>query len=393
GFVAGDSRPDYFHVAGTNGKGSVVCFLQHILAAHGRRVGACASPYVYDIRERVQFGLEPVPEADFARWTSRLRRQDEEFAAGDFGPLTAFEIKTALGFLCWQENRADSVALEVGMGGRLDATNVVAPRVCGVVSIGWDHMEILGDSLAKIAGEKGGILKPGVPTVLGRMDAGARKVLEARAAEVGAALWRIDHEVVVERDQDRFTCHTPVGSWGGLRPGMAAPIQVHNLALAVAMLAAGGVALDPDRLAKAAESARWPGRFEELSWNGLPVVLDGAHNLDSAGILRAALEARFRSGRLGLVVSQLRGHDPLQFLEPLVGLTDLVVVCPVPGPRGRDVQEIAEAVREAGMTPPIVVGNAQEALQACLDGGADQVCVTGSYYLLKPFKELITCGR
>ena len=162
------------HVAGTKGKGSTTAMAAAVLQAAGYKVGAYLSPYVYDVRERIQVNGEMIPRADFARWVSEIRPHVEALEATEHGPTTEFELKTAVG-LCWlAEQSVDYAVLEVGLGGRLDATNVVSrPLVTVITNIGLDHVELLGETLGEIAREKAGIVKPGVPCVTGVRGASA----------------------------------------------------------------------------------------------------------------------------------------------------------------------------------------------------------------------------
>ncbi|HEY0866603.1 MAG TPA: hypothetical protein VGE01_04465, partial [Fimbriimonas sp.] len=174
---AGKPGARFIHVAGTNGKGSVTAFLQSMLVEHGYRTGAFFSPYVVDPRERVQFGRSLISESDFASVVAHLKPIAESFSETEFGGITEFEFKTAVGVEYWRRKRCEWVALEVGLGGRLDATNVVHPACSAIVSIGYDHTQILGDTLEKIAFEKAGIVKPETPLVVGDVPEPARRVI------------------------------------------------------------------------------------------------------------------------------------------------------------------------------------------------------------------------
>jgi dihydrofolate synthase / folylpolyglutamate synthase len=164
----GDS-PKFIHVAGTNGKGSVTAMLQSCLVDQGHRTGAFFSPYVVDPRERIQFGREMISKEDLAAIATKLMPIGESLSETEFGGVTEFEFKTAMGFEYWKQKECDWVALEVGLGGRLDATNIITPASSAIVSISYDHVSILGETLAEIAREKAGVIKPGRPVVVGEM--------------------------------------------------------------------------------------------------------------------------------------------------------------------------------------------------------------------------------
>jgi dihydrofolate synthase/folylpolyglutamate synthase len=193
-WIKGDA-PQFIHVAGTNGKGSTTAFVERLLREAGFRTGAFFSPFVKEYRERIQVNGELITEADLTLFTGRLLQQADTFEDSEFGGITKFEFEAALGFLVWGEKRCDWVALEVGLGGRLDATNVFLPKCSIIVSIGLDHVAILGGSLPEIAREKAGIIKPLVPVIIGEMAEEASEVIEAKAAEMGAPVWRFGQEI------------------------------------------------------------------------------------------------------------------------------------------------------------------------------------------------------
>lgn len=181
-----ESPIQYLHVAGTNGKGSVTAYLQSMLVAQGYKTGGYFSPYVVDPRERIQIGGELISRDEFASVATELREVAERFDQTEQGGITEFEFKTAMGFLAWKRAGVEVVALEVGLGGRLDATNVVTPKACAIVSISLDHTSILGNTEAEIAGEKAGILKPGVTGVLGTVNKEAEAAIKEVAKGAGA---------------------------------------------------------------------------------------------------------------------------------------------------------------------------------------------------------------
>jgi dihydrofolate synthase/folylpolyglutamate synthase len=368
--------PQYVHVAGTNGKGSTTAYLQSLMVESGVKTGAFFSPYVVDPRERVQLGRELIAPEELAAITEELRPVAEAFTETPFGGITEFEFKTALGLRCWQRNACEWVALEVGLGGRLDATNVVTPRASVIVSIGLDHTSILGDSLEQIAYEKAGIIKPGVPAVIGQMDDVPRQVMESAARERGAPLWRYGSDV---RWEDGAVI-TPVRRVEGLRPGIVGEMQGHNLALAIAALDAAGLSIDEDAIRRGAVRAYVPGRFEAREVRGRTVLLDGAHNADSARVLRASLDRHYPDQRIVLVSNMLQGHEVSAFYGPLAERIASAHVVPIDFHRARGVDETVATL--TGLLPR-VQGHASvaEGIEAALaeDG---LVLVTGSFYLV-----------
>lgn len=375
----GDGVTQYLHVAGTNGKGSVTAYLQSALVEAGFRTGAFFSPYVVDLRERVQFGRALIPRRDFARIVTELKPIVDSFSENDFGGVTEFELKTAVGFRYWTEKRCEWVALEVGLGGRLDSTNIVDPACSVIVSIGLDHVGILGDTHAKIAAEKAGIVKPGKPVVVGDLPDSAMDVVVAVSRQREAPLWRLGREVRLER-RDGWTVRTPLGEIDGLKPGIPGARQTENMALAVAALHAAKTPVDEDALRRGMAKASVPGRFEQSTLeDGTPVILDGAHNAEAAEALRESLEEAMPGRRFALVAGMVFGHDPSKFFAPLADVVWHGYAAPIGFHRAIPPIELAETVR--GIVDLEPCGSLAEALRKARATGLP-ILVTGSFYLV-----------
>lgn len=350
----------FFHVAGTNGKGSTTAFLQSLLQAAGLRTGAFFSPYVYDMRERVQGPGGLISEADFARITTDLMPHLEDLEASEF------EAKTAIGFRYWEETNCDAVALEVGLGGRLDATNVCFPMATAIVSIGLDHTAILGDTLEKIAAEKAGIIKPGVPVVIGEMPAVARKVIEQIATERGAPMF------------EPIAYHAELNLRGARMP--------HNFGVALAMLKAAGSSLTTDQINVAGQTATCPGRYETRRLGQKTYILDGAHNADSALALAESL-ARDGHHNLVLVTNVLEGHDPRTIFAPIARYCAQAIVVPINFHRARLPAETASLLKDFIADTKTAESIADALGQIPADS---TVLVTGSFYLLGEVNAILT---
>lgn len=380
----GERGPRFVHVAGTNGKGSVTAMLQSMLVEHCHVTGAFFSPYVYDIRERVQLGRQHISEEEFARFTTQLRPVAEALEKTEFDGPTEFEFKTALGFAYWKAMQARWVALEVGLGGRLDATNVVTPRCSVITSIGWDHMSILGSTLGEIATEKAGIIKPGVPVIVGPMLSEPREAILRRADAVGAPAYLLGRDVLLEFSGDCYAVATPFGEVGGLKPGLTGMMQAENMALAVAAMLASGAGSDPAALARGAARAFIPGRFQRTEHAGVPFILDGAHNLNSAENLSATL-AKEGIRSVVLISNMIDGHDLGTFYTPLRGVIESIIVPPIIFYRAREPHVTADALKQVGFAVETVANDAEAILAACAAARAchaDAVLVTGSFYLV-----------
>ena len=375
------------HIAGTKGKGSTTAMAASVLSAAGYKTGHYLSPYVYDVRERIQINGTLISRVDFARWVSNIAPHVEALEQTEFGPTTEFELKTAIG-LCWfAEQAVDYVVLEVGLGGRLDATNVVTqPLVTVITNIGLDHTELLGDTLGAIAGEKAGIVKPGVPCVTGVPVGGeAWRVIERICAEKSAPLLVVTPP---QQSAGGLTLRTPRRTLTELHLGLRGAFQELNAAAAMTALDAiadpSGPQISDGAARQGLETAWVPGRLEQVLAQPT-VVLDVAHNEVSALVLASALREQHsaETRRLTLVVGLSRTHAPEPFLLPLVGLNAVRLLATQPSFRPLPASEVAEAARALGFrNVETVESSVADAVQAALsDAGPDDlICVTGSFY-------------
>lgn len=388
--------PQFIHVAGTNGKGSVTAFLQSILVESGHQTGAFFSPFVVDPRERVQINRDFISPDQLARAVEILAPIADGFSDTQFGGISEFEFKTAVGFLQWRESGCDWVALEVGLGGRLDSTNVVTPRASIVVSIGLDHMNLLGHTHAEIAAEKAGIIKPKVPVVVGQLPDEALVVVKSVAAQLQSPVWAFGREIHLQSEQNGdFSVETPAGMINHLNPSLNGVMQPHNMALAIASIQAAGLILDEEALRRGAASAWIPGRMQVQQRFGRNFVLDGAHNVDSARHLRQSLEELNLLGlgpvkRIVLLTNMLSGHDPEPFYEVWRDLVSDVHVVPISFHRAVSPLETADRIRhiflQASIYPDIPSGITQAVAET---GPEDIILVTGSFYLVGEVLKLL----
>ncbi|HMS56775.1 MAG TPA: folylpolyglutamate synthase/dihydrofolate synthase family protein [Fimbriimonadaceae bacterium] len=374
------NQPLFIHVAGTNGKGSVTEFVQSLLIAHGYQTGGYFSPYVYDLRERVQFNHEPIPEDDFARIATALRPIGDELESTDFGGPTEFEFKTAVGFAYWTERQADFVSLEVGLGGRLDATNVVTPAVAAIVSIGLDHTAILGNSIAEIAYEKAGIIKSGRPVVVGGLQPEAMDVVNEQVQSMGVPVFRWGHEFHSKWHGERLNIQTPLSTYEDLEIGLYGQIQGQNAAIAVMSLEAAGIALAADSVRSGLASAKIPGRFEVVQWKGKTVILDGAHNLEAMREFVDSFKSRFLGQKAAVITNMVQGHSFERLYTPLLDVADRVVVAPIKFHRALEPEQVAGHLRQFVATETAT--SIEDALERVLASNQNLVIVTGSFYLV-----------
>lgn len=365
-----ESRLAFIHVAGTNGKGSTCAFLESILRQSGRRVGLYTSPHLVSFRERIQLDRVPIPEDDVARLLTRMRPWLECYPAEEHP--TFFELVTVLALMWFAEQGCDVVIWETGMGGRLDATNIVTPLATVITNIGWDHMAWLGSTLGAIAAEKAGILKPGVPTFTATEDAEAWAVIAAQAESVGAPLARIT----------RDGPEADVAAKAGLP--LRGEHQVLNAALAIAVVRALAprFPVSEQDLQQGLRAARWDGRFQvRRSAGGGTVVLDGAHNASAFAVLQRALAAEFPGQRYVLVLGLLADKDAVSAVDLLGPGAARVVLVPVASSRGGDPQALAALFHTH--FPGLAVSHAAGVASA-LESLAHEplVVVAGSLYLV-----------
>ena len=406
------------HVTGTKGKGSTTALAAGVLRAAGYRVGAYFSPYVYDPCERVQINGEMIPRPDFARLVTRIRPHIEELAQTEFGQTTEFEIKTALGFCWFAEQNVDYACIEVGLGGRLDATNIVKPLVTVITNIGLDHTQILGDTHALIAAEKAGIIKPGIPCITAADHPDAFAVIRRIAQERNAPLTFVQYGDASTPTCDETRVHWnvfPTSSASGSRPDsnaddaqnaavsiataqgvytemplpMAGIYQRVNAACAVSAVETAlrqqGKTLMPEAVRNGLASTSLPGRFEIVQVPAGPlVVLDGAHNDMAArslvGPIRA-LCARQDIQRVFLVIGMLTGHAPEGVMEALVPLADRILICQPEWKRAQSAETLADVARHFSDAVEII-SSVPEAARAAIAAATprDLVLITGSFY-------------
>lgn len=358
--------PKFIHVAGTNGKGSVTAMVQAALIEAGYKTGGFFSPYVYDFRERIQLNGEMISEGDVSRITEQLKPTAEELG------VTEFEFKTAMGFLFWKENNAEWVALEVGLGGRLDCTNVVTPNVAVITEIGLDHQQFLGNSLKEIAAEKAGIVKPGVITVTGVTNPESLSAIE----EKGGEIWRLNKEILLKENE----IETPVANHVGLSVNLPGEFQRRNLAVAVAALDAAGLRISDEVLRTAFSTFRLPGRMELMS-SSPRIILDGAHNPQAA---TAVIET---IGPCRVLYSAATGHDPKETIGSLVVFAKKLYICPMNHPRSLDLESMERSATGNWQSFDSVSQAAAAALKEMEPN--ETLLVTGSFYLLPEAKDEI----
>jgi dihydrofolate synthase/folylpolyglutamate synthase len=355
------------HVAGTKGKGSVAALCASALQAAGYRTGLYTSPHLWDYVERIQIDGRPISHEQLVDLVEQAKP-----AVAKIPKLTTFEITTALGFLAFAQSGVTAAVIEVGLGGRLDATNIVTPNVSVITSLSYDHMAVLGNTLAQIAGEKAGIIKRGVPVVSAPQAGEALEVLEHVARVKNCRFMLVGRDVKFERLESSLdgqslrlsTLYFPESLPPHLTD-LTIPLlgshQVENAAIAYAALKMSGLPISDAAIRQGFALVKWPARFELLRREP-PVIVDSAHNRDSARRLRETLDEYFPGVPVILIFCALEDKDIAGMLDELQPRLECVVATRADHPRAPSAEWIAQQVEKAGIPaePMVPVASALE---------------------------------
>ncbi len=387
---------DYLHITGTNGKGSTTAMLRSMLMADGLSVGTFTSPFIVRFNERISLNGQPIPDDELVKTVQKVAPVvdylDEVLPEG--GP-TEFEIDTAIMFTWFAKMRPDVVILEVGIGGLFDSTNVIVPKVSGIVSVGYDHMHVLGDTLGEIAAQKAGIIKPKVPVVIGRLPKAARQVIIEAAQDKQAPLYENgrqftakklnDHQLKNEIEYDGLMIHRQ-----RFQLGLLGEYQVDNAAVAITMaqlyLKQQGLPIDVGSFRQGLADTRWPGRLEVVNDSPL-VVLDGAHNLPGMQALTTTIKDDFKNMEIYVLVAILADKQYQLMLGEIASLPNVHLMLTNfagPGPK-RPSADLKKAAQDIETRWPIkTAASWQEGLlKISKEASADDaILITGSLYFI-----------
>lgn len=386
---AGDPHTRFrsIHIGGTNGKGSVAALCDSALraAAPGHRVGLYTSPHLVSFSERIRVDGRPIDAEPLLAAAERLKPAIERLEA------TFFEATTAIAFLCFAESGVDVAVVEVGLGGRLDATNVLSPEVAGITNVALDHTEYLGGTVAEIAAEKAGIFKSGVPAVTAASHPDALRVLRSHAREVGAPLAVLDEIGVVEQvdsslDGTRLSIRSQQWGEGVLEVPLAGAFQARNALLATELLGRLPRDLRPSwsELRAGFAAVRWPGRLTAHREHGATFVFDVAHNAEGAAALCRSIDSLELPRPLVLVAGILSDKDWAAMLPPLVARADAAIfTIPPSSPPGRrwDPAEAARVLAPQLRSTPRIIPSLSSALRRAVTlAPYGTILVTGSVH-------------
>jgi dihydrofolate synthase/folylpolyglutamate synthase len=378
------------HIAGTKGKGSVAAMIAQVLSDSGYKTGLYTSPHFHTLRERISMDGSLISEADFATTMDEVKPFVESLKEdANFSQLTYFEALTALAFAYFQKKQVDFQVLEVGLGGRLDATNVVSPLVCIITPISLDHTQILGNSLEEIAREKAGIIKSGCWVVLSPQPEEAASVItgicrekEAKVVQVGKDItW---HKISGDFDQQSLVIEGRKNNYHVSIP-LLGDFQLENAAAAIAaleILASAGFSISTDRIAQGLARIKWPGRFQILQQHPT-VLVDGAHNVTSMRGLVSNIKAYFSYKRIFLVFGTSCDKDIPGIVNELVPISPQVIVTRTAHSRAAPLPILAAECTKRGInieTSETVAEAISRALS--LADRTDIICVTGSLFVV-----------
>ncbi len=388
------------HIAGTNGKGSTAAMTEAIAVAAGHRVGLYTSPHLVEITERIRVNGADIAPEDFARVATQVRAASEQLVATQTLPAlpTYFEQVTAIGYVYFAEREVDVAILEVGLGGRLDATNICAPTVCAITPVSLDHQEYLGSQLAEIAAEKAGILKPNVPVIVAPQTNEAMKVIAAKAQETNAPLIAVEapeNQAIIDEASTgmfHFQYHTAVADYA-VQLNLRGEHQIINARTAIHLAEAlrqQGLCIAKAAIEEGLQNVQWVGRLELIEYEGRQLLLDGAHNMAGAKTLQEFLRAYEQGVPITMMFGVMSDKAIAGMAEMLFPFATTLIATRINNPRSADPLVISEAATQLA-TPSIraesVAAALQEALQRTPANGL--ICVCGSLYLIGEVKRLL----
>lgn len=385
------------HIAGTNGKGSTAAMISSILIESGHKTGLFTSPYLERFTERIRINNREIPEEQVALFISKVIPIIDEMKKKGFENPTEFEVVTAMGFDYFSRENIDVGVIEVGLGGRLDSTNVITPVTSVITPISFDHTSELGNTLRRIAGEKAGIIKEAGTTVSAPQHEEAYRIIEETCIKKGNTLFVVGKDIMYELKDYSFYGSTfdlkgIIGEYKNLKLPLAGKYQIINASTAVGAvetLIMKGINIDEEAIFKGLEKTRWPGRLEMISQ--MPrILLDAAHNLSGIRTLREAIEHDLEYDKLILVIGILKDKDYKGMLEMIIPLADIVIATKPDSPRALDTETLVKEISGYGVEVYKEDSIENAVKTACsMAGLRDLVCFTGSIYMIGRVRTII----
>ena len=391
------------HVAGTNGKGSTCSFINSMLIYQGYNVGLYTSPYLEEFNERIKINNVNISDEDLAQSVSRVSDAIGQMIEEGCDHPTEFEIITACAFLYFRDRDVDFAVIEVGLGGRLDATNVCIPLVSAITSISMDHTEYLGDTLARIAFEKGGIIKNKRPVVLYQQSDEVESVISSICSERDSELFITENdkiEYISEGMSSQSVNLEVMGHfYSGIEISLPGRHQARNLSVALSVLRLLEISsdisqVDTEALYRSIRETRWPGRMEVIKTEPLTII-DGAHNPDGAAILSESVDRYLVGKKINLVFGMLRDKDILSVAKLLAVRADRIIITEPESPRAASSAEvhgiILEALRGEDVPDITEIPDIEEAVRHAqsMAGDGEAVIYAGSLYMIGRVRSLL----
>ncbi|MDF2953283.1 MAG: Folylpolyglutamate synthase/Dihydropteroate synthase [Thermodesulfobacterium sp.] len=373
------------HIAGTNGKGSTSAILSEILYQHGLKVGLYTSPHLFRLNERFKINGKEISNSELNDYLKYIKKCIKNF------PATYFEITTALAFLYFFEKKVDIAVIECGLGGRLDATNVIKPEVSIITSIGWDHTKYLGKTLEKIASEKAGIIKKETPCVLGNVEKNLVSIFQEKAKRLNAPLFVLGKDFLIEANKNNKWNYKGKYRFADLELSLKGYYQGNNLSCALKALELlekkNFLKISEEKLRKALKGVKIPGRYEFLKIKDKTILIDTAHNLSGVVALKSSLiRDNFKNFLLIIGVTNGDGEKPfVNMLEILLPLAREIYICEFPSPRRivtlkdwkRELNNVSSDFDKIKL-----IKDYKKAVEIALENNFSKILITGSIYLI-----------
>lgn len=375
------------HLAGTNGKGSTAAMLAAMLQAQGYKTGLFTSPHLVSLRERIRVGGRNISQPSVTAFVDRFRAELSSRR------LSFFEVVTAMGLYYFDRAGVDVAVIETGLGGRLDATNVLRPKVTLTTDISRDHMEILGPDLRRIAREKAGIIKPGVPHVTGPLPRSAENVIRNRCRQLGAPWYRLESdEFEIDQDRNRLDFNSNGWSVTGVHPSLYGPHQLRNAALAIktaAVLSRSGFKVSKKAIRAGLASVNWPGRFQVVKRRGRPtLILDVGHNAGGVRAFVESFQTRFPGQKAQIITGFVKRKEHQKMFDLLGRIAAQFHLVPLATRRSVDLENLCDSLNWRGVSPARYRSLKAAYKRVLKDSReTDIIAVVGSHFLVGEFFE------
>lgn len=394
-----DKGQKYIHIAGTNGKGSIANYTYNILVEAGYKVGIYTSPYLIKMNEAIKVGSEFISDDDFARITSNVKNVIESSPSSNKEGLTCFEILTAVAFLYFYENKCDFVILEVGLGGRLDATNVIEKPLVSVISkIGYDHVNILGNEIEDITREKAGIIKDNSVVVLSPQDFQTVPLLiKSYCDKHNTSLNCVNkEEIFVHNNQNELEQIFDYKYIKNLQIKLLGKHQIDNAATAIEVVLAlkkYGFNIDESNLVNGLINTRWQCRLELISAKP-KIFIDGAHNVDGINTVAEFFKTNFKGEKIKFIFGVLKDKNYKEMIDKIAPISESILTVSPKNERALDAQILSEVIKEYNIRTK-ACSSVEEAIDLVLSESVDSsiICICGSLYYVGEARNLIMQGN